>query len=115
MTPQQLRTEGFFQMVRENVIVNTPFEFTLILKDEFGRISGKYTLKRTPAGSYDAQASDSLGPGGTERVLVAETAVTSLPLLLKRNPQILRALAIAKTAGVPLKLIGIEPQMLKLS
>jgi hypothetical protein len=114
MTPQEAKTAAFFQMVRENVIVNTPFEFTLILKDEKGGISGKYTLKRTPGGSWDAQAADSLGPGGTERVVVAETAVTSLPLLIHRNPPILRALAIAKTAGVDIRLIGIEPQMLRL-
>lgn len=100
-------------MVRENVVVNSPFEFTLILKDEAGRISGKYTLKRTPSGSWDAHASDSLGPGGSERVVVAETAVTSLPLLLQRNAPILRALAIAKTAGVQIQLAGLEPQMIR--
>lgn len=112
MTPQEARTAGFFQMIRENVIVNTPFEFTMILKNEAGAISGKYTLKRSGSGSWDAQASDSLGPGGTERVLVVETAVTSLAVLIQKNPQILRALAIAKTAGVDIKLIGLEPQMI---
>lgn len=112
MTPQEARTAAFFQMVRENVIVNTPFEFTLVLKDERGAISGKYTLKRSGAGSWDAQGSDSLGPGGSERVIVAETAVTNLALLIQRNPPILRALAIAKTAGVDIRLIGLEPQMI---
>lgn len=116
MTPQQqqrARAAQFLQMVRENVIVNTPFEFTMILKGVNGGVSGKYTLKRTSGASWDAHASDSLGKNGAERVIVAETAVTSLARLIQKNPPILRALAIAQTAGVEIKLIGLEPQMIK--
>lgn len=104
MTPEQLRILGekeFFQMIRENLIVNTRDKFVLILKNDKREVAGRYVIERIAGtvNSWDGSAEDNMGPGGSQRTVLKVHAVPSLQILLTRFMPLKKAVFLALSAG----------------
>lgn len=94
-------------MIRDNLIVNTVDEFTLILKNDKREVVGRYKITRVPGSrnSWDGDAEDNSGPGGAQRVIVRVHGVPSLQLLLTRYMPLKKAVFLALSAGARIHIL----------